>query len=108
MKRLFPNRLMSILSRAMSLADGQPPMQCTAPNCAEQWEKQYLAPVIPVKSLTHPVAVEIAKLTLPGDVLLETGCGSARISAELATVGRKIELCDFSEPILERATEVFR
>ena len=32
---------------------------------------------------------------------------SRTLSAELATVGRVIELCDFSQPILDRAVKLF-
>src|SRR5262249_28412523 len=47
-------------------------------------------------------------LTRPGELLLEAGCGSAAASAELATTGRVIELCDFSQAILDRGAELFR
>lgn len=79
-----------------------------APNDASAWEDVYLTPVQPVRTLSGPVAKAVAGLTQPGDVLLETGCGSGSISAELATAGRTIELCDFSEKILARASELFR
>jgi ubiquinone/menaquinone biosynthesis C-methylase UbiE len=60
-----------------------------------------------VRSLAHPLAKALAAATQPGDVLLETGCGSATLSAELALAGRVVELCDFSEPILKRAERLF-
>jgi len=78
------------------------------PNNTEEWEREYLSPPQPIKGLQHPVAQLMADLTCKGDLLLETGCGSAEISAELAHIGRRIELADFSEKILDRAAEVFR
>jgi SAM-dependent methyltransferase len=61
-----------------------------------------------VKGLSSPVAQALAELTVRGDVLLEAGCGSGTLSAELATAGRVIELCDFSQAILDRAAGLFR
>jgi len=77
------------------------------PNNAEEWERQYLSTPKAIIELQHPVAQLMAELTDKGDVLLETGCGSAQVSAELASVGRKIELADFSQKILDQAAEVF-
>jgi hypothetical protein len=83
------------------------PAQTERPNLAEDWAKLYAQPVTPVTRLHSPVALVLEKLSRPGDVLLETGCGSASISAELAVAGRVIELADFSPPILERAAALF-
>ena len=77
------------------------------PNKPEEWDRLYSAPVEPVLRLTTEVAKALEALSRPGDTLLETGCGSATLSAELATVGRKIELGDFSQPILDRAVKLF-
>jgi glycosyltransferase involved in cell wall biosynthesis/SAM-dependent methyltransferase len=84
------------------------PRDLTKPNDAAGWERIYLTPVEPVKGLSSPVARAVAELTCPGDVLLEAGCGSGTLSAELATAGRQIALCDFSRAILDRAAELFR
>jgi SAM-dependent methyltransferase len=80
----------------------------TKPNDAAGWEQICLTPVEPVTRLSSPVARTVAELTCAGDVLLEAGCGSGALSAELATAGRRIELCDFSRAILDRAAELFR
>ncbi len=78
------------------------------PNNTEEWERQYLSPPKAITELQHPVAQLMADLTDEGDVSLETGCGSAQISAELAYAGRRIELADFSQKILDQAAEIFR
>jgi glycosyltransferase involved in cell wall biosynthesis/SAM-dependent methyltransferase len=80
----------------------------TRPNDASAWEQVCLTPVSPVKGLCSPVARAVADLTATGDLLLEAGCGSGALSAELATAGRRIELCDFSQAILDRASELFK
>ena len=77
------------------------------PNDAAAWEEIRYAPLEPVTQLSSPVAQAVADLTEAGDVLLEAGCGSGKHSAELATTGRVIELCDFSPRVLERAAEIF-
>jgi 2-polyprenyl-3-methyl-5-hydroxy-6-metoxy-1,4-benzoquinol methylase len=77
------------------------------PNDAAAWERIYLTPLSPVTELSSPVARAVADLTSPGEVLLEAGCGSAVVSAELATTGRTIALCDFSQALLARAVELF-
>ncbi len=61
----------------------------------------------PVTALKSPVALALEQLTKPGDVLLEAGCGSGTISAELGLAGRMIYLADFSQPILDRAVRLF-
>jgi glycosyltransferase involved in cell wall biosynthesis/SAM-dependent methyltransferase len=84
------------------------PGDLTKPNDAAHWERIYLTPVEPVARLSSPVARAVVELTRAGDLLLEAGCGSGALSAELATNGRRIELCDFSRAILDRAAELFR
>jgi hypothetical protein len=80
----------------------------SSPNDAVAWEKIYQdQPLSRVNTLNHPVARAVAEVSEPGDILLETGCGSGAISAELATCGRIIELCDFSQRILARAARLF-
>jgi hypothetical protein len=81
--------------------------QTEFPNDAENWAKLYAQPIVPVNQLHSPVALALEKLSQRGDILLEAGCGSASISAELAVAGRIIELADFSPPILERAVALF-
>jgi SAM-dependent methyltransferase len=77
-------------------------------NQAGEWEQVYASHSMnPVTALNSPVAVALEQLTKPGDVLLEAGCGSATISAELALAGRRIYLADFSQLILDRATRLF-
>jgi glycosyltransferase involved in cell wall biosynthesis/SAM-dependent methyltransferase len=80
----------------------------TRPPAAATWERVCLTAVSPVQGLSSPAAQALAGLTVPGDVLLEAGCGSGTLSAELATADRVIELCDFSQAILDRAAELFR
>ena len=77
------------------------------PNSAEEWDELYTAPHLAVTRLASPVARALEQISQPGDVLLEAGCGSASISAELAAAGRKIELADFSQGILDRALKLF-
>lgn len=77
------------------------------PNDAAAWEEICYAPLEPVTQLSSPVARAVADLTEASDVLLEAGCGSGKHSAELATAGRVIELCDFSQRVLDRAAELF-
>ena len=82
--------------------------QTTHANSPDEWDIEYaFQPLIPVKSLTNPIASLVANLTEPGDMLLETGCGSGVLSAQLATTGRRICLCDFSWNILLRAKRLF-
>lgn len=83
------------------------PAQTERPNLAEDWTKLYAQPITPVTRTQSPVALALEKLSRPGDVLLEAGCGSASISAEMAVAGRSIELADFSPAILERAAALF-
>jgi glycosyltransferase involved in cell wall biosynthesis/SAM-dependent methyltransferase len=84
------------------------PRDPSKPNDAAGWERICLTPVEPVTKLSSPVARAVAELTCTGDILLEAGCGSGALSAELATAGRRIELGDFSQAILDRAAELFR
>jgi hypothetical protein len=81
--------------------------QLDRPNDAEEWNRLYDATCPSVTRITSPIALAIEQLSRPGDVLLETGCGSATISAELAIAGRTIELADFSQAVLERARNLF-
>lgn len=82
--------------------------QVERPNHAKEWEQVYAnESVTPVTKLSSPVALALEALTKPGDALLEAGCGSATISAELATAGRRVELADFSQTILDRALRLF-
>jgi hypothetical protein len=74
---------------------------------AGEWSEIYSQPPIRVDRLDSPVARFVETVTRPGDTLLEAGCGLATISAELAIAGRKVVLCDFSRPILDRALAQF-
>ena len=67
----------------------------TPPDSAA-WERIYDQSISPVVSLQSPVAQAIVDATSAGDILLEAGYGSGKISAELAHGGRVIELADFS------------
>lgn len=83
--------------------------QLTRPNDANEWNDVYFVEsVVPVTQLTSPVARVLEQLTMADEVLLETGCGSASISAELACAGRHVSLVDFSQPILDRALQLFQ
>jgi ubiquinone/menaquinone biosynthesis C-methylase UbiE len=78
------------------------------PNNASEWEEEYITPLKDIDPKNpHPIATILHSLSQDGDLLLETGCGSASISANLAAMDRKIELCDFSEKILDRAKGLF-
>lgn len=81
--------------------------QTGRPNDADEWANLYAETPEPVRALNSPVARVLERLTRPGELVLETGCGSATISAELAVAGRRIELGDFSADILERARRLF-
>lgn len=81
--------------------------QTTRPNDASEWDRLYAEPIVPITRLETPVARVLEQLTRPREVLLEAGCGNGAISAELASVGRVIELADFSQPILDRSVKLF-
>jgi ubiquinone/menaquinone biosynthesis C-methylase UbiE len=91
-----------------SASNAAPDVHLDRPNCPEEWEREYLREIRPVVGLAHPIARAVEGLSKRGDLLLEAGCGSGELSAELAHAGRRIELADFSAPILERAAGVFR
>jgi SAM-dependent methyltransferase len=82
--------------------------QLERPNSASEWAALYPERQDVIRQVQSPVARTIVDLTSPGDVLLEAGCGHARLSAELALAGRRIELCDFSQEILDRAAALFQ
>jgi SAM-dependent methyltransferase len=80
------------------------------PNTSEGWELRYVqksAPS-PIKVAKSEISGILNTLTRPGESLLETGCGSGALSAELALLGRKISVCDFSQPILDRVKLLFQ
>lgn len=77
-------------------------------NDPDEWAQVYDSDTKPVVQINGTVARAIAKLTNPGEVLLEAGCGSSVASAELATTGRRIHLLDFSERVLDRGIDLFR
>lgn len=81
--------------------------QLDRPIDAQEWDRLYDIPQPPVTEITSPIARALERFSGAGDLLLETGCGSASISAELAAAGRKIELADFSQGVLDRARELF-
>jgi SAM-dependent methyltransferase len=81
--------------------------QTSRPNNASEWDRLYAEAIHPVTKLHTPVARVMEELTRPGEVLLEAGCGNGAISAELASVGRVIELADFSRGILDRCLKLF-
>jgi ubiquinone/menaquinone biosynthesis C-methylase UbiE len=76
------------------------------PNSPDEWAAIYLK-TPGARDSQSPITRAILELTRPGEVLLEAGCGHAMLSAELAAAGRVIELCDFSQPILDRAVAMF-
>jgi SAM-dependent methyltransferase len=82
--------------------------QIERPNSAAEWSALYPDIDEVIRHVRTPLARAILDLTSAGDVLLEAGCGHARISAELAVGGRRIELCDFSADILKRAETLFQ
>jgi SAM-dependent methyltransferase len=81
--------------------------QTDRPNSASEWSALYPDRQEIIREIQSPVARAIVDLTSVADVLLEAGCGHARLSAELALAGRTIELCDFSQDILDRAAALF-
>lgn len=82
--------------------------QIHRPNSPSEWSALYPDTEEVVREVESPVARAIVDLTGAGDVLLEAGCGHARLSAQLALTGRVIELCDFSPEILDRAAALFQ
>ena len=92
----------------LSLLRGAAARQIERPNSASDWSALYPDRGETVTQVHSPIARKIIELTQPGDVLLEAGCGHALLSAELALAGRTIELCDFSQEILDRAGALFQ
>ena len=82
--------------------------QVERPNSSSEWSALYPEKSEIIRQVESPVARAIVDLSSAGDVLLEAGCGHARLSAELALAGRRIELCDFSQDILDRAAALFQ
>ena len=82
--------------------------QLERPNSASEWAALYPERHEVIRQVQSPVAQTIVDLTSAGDLLLEAGCGHARLSAELALANRRIELCDFSQEILDRAAALFQ
>ena len=82
--------------------------QIDRPNSAAEWSALYPDRNEIISAVQSPVVRAIVDLTSSGDVLLEAGCGHARLSAELSLAGRAIELCDFSQEILDRAAALFQ
>jgi SAM-dependent methyltransferase len=82
--------------------------QLNRPNSASEWSALYPETQEIVREVKSPIVQALLEWTSPGDVLLEAGCGHARLSAELAVAGRVIELCDFSPEILQRAVALFQ
>jgi SAM-dependent methyltransferase len=82
--------------------------QIHRPNSPLEWSALYPDTKEIVREVQNPLVRAIIDLTCAGDVLLEAGCGHARLSAELAWAGRRIELCDFSPEILDRAAALFQ
>ena len=80
----------------------------TVPNDPNGWEKFYFAKMSPVKKVKSEITRHILGLTKQGESLLETGCGSGVLSAELALSGRNISICDFSQPILNQVALLFK
>lgn len=80
------------------------------PNTPEGWERSYIqtnSPA-PVSGVSSEVAKIIMGLSHANESFLETGCGSGVLSAELAFTGRKVSVCDFSQPILDNVKNLFR
>ena len=77
-------------------------------NNPESWEKMYLTKVKPITGVRSEISQRIIDLTKEEDTLLETGCGSGLLSAELAFSGRDVAVFDFSELILNRVKELFK
>jgi ubiquinone/menaquinone biosynthesis C-methylase UbiE len=77
------------------------------PNSPDEWAAIYQKSPAAIGNSQSPIARAILELTEPGEILLEAGCGHALLSAELASAGRMIELCDFSQSILDRAVTMF-
>ena len=77
------------------------------PNSPKQWENVYLTGIPKVSAVNDIVARKIIELTDGGDVILEAGCGSGELSAQISLTGRNIILADFSDKILQRAEMLF-
>lgn len=104
-------RLRESLDRA---GRAKPAEHCAVPALHEppseaHWQ-DYIGSLGPVQAVTEvcgAVSKALLAETVEGETLLEAGCGTAVLSAQMALAGRRILLCDFSKPILERALEVF-
>lgn len=79
----------------------------TTPNDPSGWEKMYLSKVNPVKEVKSEIVKRLLTLSEQGERMLETGCGSGVLSAELALAGRDVSICDFSQAILDRVKLLF-
>lgn len=77
------------------------------PNDPLGWERVYLSKVRPVTNVKSEIVKVILDLTTKGESLLETGCGSGTLSAELSIAGRNVSFCDFSQQILDRVKLLF-
>jgi len=85
-----------------------PPASTTTPNDPRGWEKMYLSKAKPIKEIQSEIGKHLITLSKQGESMLETGCGSGTLSAELALAGRRVAVCDFSQPILDRVKELFK
>ncbi len=88
-------------------AETSPFMGTQSPPGPREWDRLYSAEVPAVQGLSSVVARALQACTQEGDLLLEAGCGSGSLSAELAHAGRRVELADFSSNILSRACQLF-
>ncbi len=80
----------------------------TTPNDPRGWERMYLSKAKPIKEMQSEIGKHLITLSEQGESMLETGCGSGVLSAELALAGRRVAVCDFSQPILDRVKELFK
>ena len=105
------NRLERVSRRARQAIDntqrGRPghnevPTAADWEACVRIWQ-----PTGPVQTIDSPAALAMMDVTARGEAVLEVGCGSGALSAQLALGGRQIHLCDLSKPILDGAVELF-
>ena len=76
-------------------------------NSPNGWEKLYLSKIKPIDAINTEGVSKLISLTDVNETMLETGCGSGTLSAELSLSGRKVAVCDFSQPILNRVKLLF-
>ena len=91
-----------------SIINGDKHLGLSTANDPVKWEKVYLTKANPVREINNEISKLIIDLSRDGETVLETGCGSGVLSAEIALADRDVSVCDFSQPILDRVKLLFK